>query len=153
MVSEDTRGLTVSHRRWILVQLLHRLQPQWRLLPPRGAQQASGWHHLVWLARLQLLPQTSRDENPPGRLPAVKRGLLWRRTGETRGWEKGRGGEGGSLERGGMGSGPSSSRRGGSLRRTGLCAENVKVCGRKYLNAPGPDTLFSGGWPEGAPCL
>ena len=150
MVSEDTRGLTVSHRRWILVQLLHRLQPQWRLLPPRGAQQAPGWHHLVWLARLQLLPQTSGDENPPGRLPAVERGLLWRRTGETRGWEKGRG-EGGSLERGGTGSGPSSSRRGWSLRRTG--AENVKVSGRKYSNAPGPNTHFSGGWPEGAPCL
>lgn len=42
---------------------------------------------------------------------------------------------------------------GASLRRTGLCAKNVKVSGRRYLNATGPDTHFSGGWPEGVPCL
>ena len=82
VVSEDTGALTVFHRRWILVQLLHRLQPQRRLIPPWGAQQAPGWHHLVRLARLQLLPQTSGDENPPGRLPAISRGLFWRRLGE-----------------------------------------------------------------------
>lgn len=39
------------------------------------------------------------------------------------------------------------------LRRTRLCAEDVKDSGRKYLNATGPDTHFSGGWPEGVPCL
>lgn len=40
---------------------------------------------------------------------------------------------------------PSSSRgEGASLRRTGLCAENVKVSGRRYLNATGPDTLLQG---------
>lgn len=67
---------SVSRARWVLVQLLHRLQSQRSLLPPRRAQPAPGRHHLVWLAWLHLLPETGGDENPPGRLPALKGGLL-----------------------------------------------------------------------------
>lgn len=42
--------------RRVLVQLLHGFQPQRCVLPPWRAQQAPRWHHLVWLARLALLP-------------------------------------------------------------------------------------------------
>lgn len=50
--------------RWLLVQLLHWLKLEWRLLPLRQAHEELRWDHLVWLAWVQLLPQESGDEDP-----------------------------------------------------------------------------------------
>ncbi|XP_027462351.1 angiopoietin-related protein 7 isoform X1 [Zalophus californianus] len=80
--SSASQPRSVSRARWLLVQLLHRLQPQRSVLPPRGAQQAPGWHYLVRVARVWLLPQTGGDENPPRRLPALRGGLLRGRGGK-----------------------------------------------------------------------
>lgn len=57
--------------RWILVQLLHRFQPERGLLPQRGTHQKHGWHHLVWLAGLNLLPEKSWDEDPARRFQTL----------------------------------------------------------------------------------
>lgn len=58
--------------RWLLVQLLHRLKPEWCVLSPRDAHQELRWHHLVRLAWTKLLPQTGWDEDPTPELQSLK---------------------------------------------------------------------------------
>lgn len=57
--------------RGLLVQLLHGLQPERRVLSLRGAQNGHGWYHLVWLAWTQLLTEEGRDEDQAPELPAI----------------------------------------------------------------------------------
>lgn len=71
--------------RWLLVQLLHRLQPERYVLPLWRAHKENRWDHLVRLARPQLLPEESGDEDPAGELPSIERSVLVHPTSKCRG--------------------------------------------------------------------
>lgn len=62
---------TVFPYRWLLVQLLHWLQPERRVLSLWRPQQEHRWNQLVRLARAQLLPEESGDEDPATELSTI----------------------------------------------------------------------------------
>lgn len=63
LMTNDECDPVTPPNRWLLVQLLHRLQPEWRVLPQRAAHQEHRWHDLVWLAWAQLLHEEGGDED------------------------------------------------------------------------------------------